>query len=128
MNVVGLGLDLVDIARVERMVERHGNRFLDRVLTRGERAYCAEQVAPARHIAARLAAKEAAFKAFQHGARVPGIGWLNTAVVRDDAGRPGLRFHGLAAETAKRLGVQAALVSLSHTDLQAAAVVILVAP
>ncbi len=67
-------------------------------------------------------------RAFQHGARVPGIGWLNTAVVRDDAGRPGLRFHGLAAETAKRLGVQAALVSLSHTDLQAAAVVILVAP
>jgi holo-[acyl-carrier protein] synthase len=125
MTILGLGIDLVDIQRVERLLEGKGDRALKRLLTEDERSYCLGQPAPARHVAARLAAKEAAYKAFQVAAGARGIGWREMEVVRDTEGRPALRFHGRALDTAKTLRVASALLSISHTDQNAAAVVIL---
>jgi holo-[acyl-carrier protein] synthase len=125
MSVLGLGLDLVSVARVERLLAHKGDRVLARLLTEAEREYCCAQPLPARHVAARLAAKEAAYKAFQVASGARGIGWKETEVVRDKEGKPDLRFYGRAAKTAAKLGVTRAHVSISHTDDTAAAVVVL---
>lgn len=115
---------MVDVARIERLLTRNGERALSRLLTDEERIYCMEQAVPARHVAARVAAKEAAYKALAHPSQSAAIGWREVEVVRELTGRPALQFHGRAAETARRLGVVATLVSLTHTAEQAAAVVI----
>ena len=124
MSVLGVGLDLVSIERVERLLEKGPERVLKRLLTESERSYCKSQPLPARHVAARLAAKEAAYKAFQVAEGARGVGWLDTEVVRDGEGRPELRFHGRALEAMQRLKVTAH-VSISHTNENAVAVVIL---
>jgi holo-[acyl-carrier protein] synthase len=125
MTPVGVGIDVVDVARVARMLARYGERTQERVLTAGEQAYCATQAVPARHVAARLAAKEAAFKAFQAaGARGP-LGWQEVEVQRQPHGEPTLAFHHRAARMVRELDVARALVSLSHSDTQAVAIVVL---
>jgi holo-[acyl-carrier protein] synthase len=122
---LGVGIDLVDVARVQRMLDQLGSRVLDRLLTDAERAYCLSMAVPARHIAVRIAAKEAAFKALQpEEERIP-IGWREIEVERNDEGRPSLRLCGRAHARATALGVRRVMVSLSHSDLQAAAVVML---
>jgi holo-[acyl-carrier protein] synthase len=125
VSVLSLGVDLVSIGRVEGMLADKGGRVLARLLTDSERAYCESQPSPGRHIAARLAAKEAAYKAFQAVKGARNVGWRETEVVRDPDGRPELRFHGRAVEAAARLGVTKAFVSISHTDDNAIAMVIL---
>jgi holo-[acyl-carrier protein] synthase len=126
MTPVGVGIDVVDVARVARMLARHGERTTARVLTAGEWAYCATQAGPARHVAARIAAKEAAFKALQAaGARGP-LNWREVEVRRAPHGEPTLAFHDRAARVMRELGVARALVSLSHSDTQAVAIVVLV--
>lgn len=125
MTVLGLGLDLVDVARVERLWERHAERAARRLLTTEERRYCAGKAAPARHVAARLAAKEAAFKALAGNALARRIWWLELEVVRAAGEPPRLEFHGRAAERCRELGVRRALLTLTHTDRTAGAVVVL---
>lgn len=126
MIPIGIGLDLVDVSRVERLITDYAGRALDRLLTSGEREYCLSQAAPARHVAARVAAKEAAYKALAaDGADAGYVGWREIEVTREMDGRPGLVFHGRAKQTAERLKVVSALVSLTHSDTHAAAVVIL---
>jgi holo-[acyl-carrier protein] synthase len=125
MSVLGVGLDLVSIARVERLLAGKGDQAMDRMLTAAERAYCLSQPVPARHMAARLAAKEAAYKAFQAAEGARGIGWKDTEVTRDGEGRPTLIFTGKAEEAMARLKVKTVHVSISHTDDNAAAVVVL---
>ena len=125
MSILGVGLDLVAIPRVERLIEGKGDRALKRLLTDAERSYCMQQPAPARHVAARLAAKEAAYKAFQAAVGARGIGWREMEVVRDADGRPALEFHGKAHDAAKVLRVASVFLSISHTIDNAAAVVIL---
>jgi holo-[acyl-carrier protein] synthase len=125
MTHLGIGIDLVDVPRVARMLDSKGDRVLARVLTESERAYCVEQAAPARHVAARLAAKEAAFKALNQDGETGWIGWREVEVARRDDGRPTLLFHGRAEEVAQRLGVGSMMVSLTHTETAAAAVVVL---
>ena len=125
MSILGVGLDLVAIERVRRMLDHNGDRVLNRLLTEGERSYCETQPMPARHVAARIAAKEAAYKAFQVAEGARGIGWQEMEVVRDAEGRPSLRFHGRAQEMAERLKLKSAHLSITHTDENAAAVVIL---
>ena len=98
---------------------------MERLLTDAEREYCQSQPRPARHVAARLAAKEAAYKAFQSVSGARNVGWRETEVLRDSDGRPELRFHGRAVEAASRLGVTKAFVSISHTDDNAIAMVVL---
>ncbi len=125
MIVVGLGLDLAAVPRVERMVKRFGERALRRLLTPQERDYCQTRAVPAIHIAARVAAKEAAYKALTQDAGAAAIGWQEIEVTRDDRGRPGLRFHGRALAVATSLGVRQTLVSLTHVETHGAAAVVL---
>lgn len=125
MSVCGLGIDLVAIDRVRRLVERFGDRALERLLTEQERAYCVAKAYPALHVAARIAAKEAAFKALAHDDEGLRISWKDLEIVRDPDGRPALRLHGRAAEAAARMGARGSRVSLTHERSMAAAVVVL---
>jgi holo-[acyl-carrier protein] synthase len=123
--IVGLGVDLVDIARVRRLIESRGDRAMARLFTDGERAYAHDRVDPVRHFAARIAAKEAAFKALAGNDLARGIGWRELEVYTRADGRPDLRLHGRAERRAAELGVTRVLVTISHTDTTAVAVVAL---
>lgn len=122
--ILGSGIDLVEIVRIQQSVERFGQRFLDRVFTSGEQAYCMRKRNAAESLAARFAAKEAAAKALGTGIS-RGVHWLEIEVIREPGGRPGIRFHGRAAEVASRLGVAHTALSLTHTaTLSMASVVV----
>jgi holo-[acyl-carrier protein] synthase len=123
--IVGLGVDLVEIARVRRLVESRGDRALARLFTDGERNYSDYRIDPARHLAARIAAKEAAFKALAGNDLARGIGWRELEVFTRSDGGPLLRLHGRAERRADELGVSRILVTISHTDTMAVAVVVL---
>ncbi|HXE56614.1 MAG TPA: holo-ACP synthase [Gemmatimonadales bacterium] len=124
MSVVGVGIDLVDIARMEAMLARLGDRLLARLLTDRERAYVVAKYSPARHLAARVAAKEATYKALQGLLGSRGIGWREMEVVPDGAGRPAMVLHGLAARLAAEQGPLVVHLSLSHSDRTAGAVAV----
>lgn len=125
MTPVGVGIDLVAVARVARLLERHRARAIERLLTDEEREYCLSQASPAVHIAARVAAKEAAYKALAPGGETAYLPWREFEVTRATTGAPALRLHGKAQVAAARAQVAAALLSLTHTADHAAAIVIL---
>lgn len=122
--IVGSGIDLVEITRIQQSMDRFGQRFLDRIFTRAEQAYCLGKRNAAESFAARFAAKEAAAKALGTGIS-HGVGWLEIEVVRAPGSRPEVRFHGRAAQIAARLGTRHAALSLTHTTTQAMASVVL---
>jgi len=122
--IVGSGIDMVEIGRIERSVERYGQRFLDRVYTRAEQAYCLRKRKAGESLAARFAAKEAGAKALGTGISY-GVNWLEIEVVREPSGRPTVQFHGRAAQIASRLGVARAALSITHTAELAVASVVL---
>jgi holo-[acyl-carrier protein] synthase len=124
MELIGIGIDLVDIARVERMLTRHGDRVTARFLTERERAYVAGTHRPAMHIAARIAAKEAAYKALQALPGARAVSWHDLEVERETEGRPFLVLQGLAGELAERHGPLTLQLSLSHSDATAGAVAV----
>ena len=118
------GVDLIEISRIERMLENHGERFLARVFTPNEVLYCRGRVP---EIAARFAAKEAVSKALGVGMRVlarEGIHWKDVEVVGDHRGKPIVRLFGRAAERAGELGLTEWAVSLTHTKEHAMAFVV----
>jgi holo-[acyl-carrier protein] synthase len=119
--IVGLGLDVVDIARIQRVLaSAHGARFVERTFTAGERAFCDARRDRATHYAARFAAKEAAFKALG----VPeGIGFHDVEVLREE-GAPGLRLSGAAERAAAAAGAWRLHVTLTHDGGVAVAAVI----
>ena len=122
--IVGSGIDLIEIGRIQHSMDRYGSRFLDRVFTGAEQAYCLRKRKSAESFAARFAAKEAGAKALGTGIR-NGVSWLEIEVVRELSGRPTIRFHGRAAQVAARLGVARAALSFTHTaDLAMASVVL----
>jgi holo-[acyl-carrier protein] synthase len=122
--IVGTGIDLTEIGRIQQSIERYGQRFLNRVYTAREQAYCLRKRKSAESFAARFAAKEAGAKALGTGISY-GVNWLEIEVVREPSGRPTLRFHGRAAEFAARLGAAHAALSITHTaDLAMASVVL----
>lgn len=125
MSITGVGVDLVEIERVRHMLAAKGAHVFDRLLTAGEARYCRSRQDPAESVAARLAAKEAVYKALQGKPRARGIGWREIEVVRDEDGRPEVALMGLAAECATALGVRRVMVSLSHTHYAAVAVAVL---
>ncbi len=122
--LIGTGIDITEITRIQKSISRFGDRFLDRIYTPLERTYCLRKRNAAESFAARFAAKEAAAKALGTGIS-HGVTWLEIEVTREPGGRPGLRFHGRAAQIATRLGVQNAALSLTHTDVLAMASVAL---
>jgi holo-[acyl-carrier protein] synthase len=123
--IVGLGIDLVDIERVAQMLARHPERARRRLFTAREVEYAESRAGPAQHYAARLAAKEAAFKALAGTALARGIGWTDIEVASCGGSYPTLQLHGAAGVRARELGVRRALLSLTHSATAAAAVVVL---
>jgi holo-[acyl-carrier protein] synthase len=124
MSVLGIGVDLVECARIQHSMDRFGDRFLHRVFTDGEIEYSMSMKFPARHLAARFAAKEAVSKAFGTGIG-KAMGWRNLDVRKKPSGEPFLVFSGPAQELAAKRGVTSALVTLSHTEHHAMASVVL---
>ncbi len=124
MAVIGVGIDLMEIGRIEESVERFGERFLRRVFTEGERRYAMGKRRPAESLAARFAAKEAAAKALGTGIS-RGVGWQDLEVTREPGQAPQLVLRGRALSWAARLGVRHASLALSHTEHYATAIVIL---
>ena len=123
--ILGTGIDIVEIERVTRSIERYGTRFLERIYTVGEIAYCRrKRHNAAESFAARFAAKEAAAKALGTGIGF-GVTWREIEVGREPAGRPLLLLHGRAAEIANTMGVKHSSISITHTGSQAMAMVIL---
>lgn len=112
--IVGIGTDMIEIARIERSVARYGASFLNRVFTPGEIAYCMAKKNSAESLAARFAAKEAGAKALGTGIS-RGVAWREFEVRRAPGQHPELHLHGRAAEIAARLGVRRVSLSLTHS-------------
>jgi holo-[acyl-carrier protein] synthase len=123
MDIIGLGFDATDIPRVAEIFEKYGERFLHRVFTEGEIAYCTRRKNPVPHLAGRFAAKEAAMKALGTG-HSRGVLWKDIEVFRQ-GGPPQLRLHGGAARRAEQMGVERSLLTITHSDALAMAQVIL---
>ena len=121
--VLGLGSDLIEIARIEKSIERFGARFLERVFTPAEIAYCQTKKNAAESFAARFAAKEAGAKALGTGISY-GIAWPEIEVRREATGRPVLHWSGRALERAEAMGVRRTSLSLTHAREIALAVVV----
>ena len=123
--VLGLGCDVIEVARVRGVVERQGERFLQRVYTEEERAYCYGRAHPFNHLAARFAAKEAVSKCFTVGIGAE-LGWKSASIYHGARSEPLVRLDEKGRELLRRLGATGVLVSLSHTDTVAMAVAALV--
>ncbi len=121
MPIVGHGIDIVETSRIRKLVEAHGDHFLDRVFTRAEQAYCAMN--PKRyfeHLAGRFAAKEAVLKVLGTGWR-GGIAWTDVEVVKEPSGQPKINLTGECARIAKDLGIARWHLSISHIETHATA-------
>jgi len=124
-DVVGLGVDIVEVARIRELMERKGDRLVGRVFTPEEMG-CAAGERGGRYdgLAGRFAAKEAVAKALGTGVR--GFGWSEVQIVEEPSGKPRVRLTGRAAEVAARLGVVHVEVSIAHTRDTAVAVAVAV--
>jgi len=120
VKILGTGIDIVETARIAESIKRHGEKFLARVFTAGEREYCAAMRKPETFYAARFAAKEAISKAFGTGFGAQ-LGWLDIDIRRKASGEPFVILSGDGAATAKRLGVTEIRISMSHSDHYAVA-------
>src|SRR3954453_23756774 len=124
MSVLGIGVDMVESARIEHSLERFAERFLQRVFTTGEIEYCQSMKFPARHFAARFAAKEAVSKAFGTGIG-KAMGWRDIDVHREASGQPFVVLEGGAKQLAAERGISAVWISLSHTEHHAVAAIVI---
>ena len=124
--IEGFGVDIVEVKRIKAAAKKFGARFLDRIFTKRELAYCRRKGAPEQHLAARFAAKEAVYKAFGGDGKNP-IAWTDVEIVNDRYGKPLVILKGTAKKLMAKRGVKKAVVSLSHTKNYAVASVVLVA-
>ena len=120
MSLIGTGIDIVEVARIEQLLTRQGKKFLGRVFTKAEAEHCMSKARPAVHLAARFAAKEAVAKALGTGFS-RGVRMRDIEVVAADKGPPRARLHGAAARRYDALGGGGILLSLSHTGEYAVA-------
>lgn len=121
--IVGLGVDIAEVSRVQAAIERHGEHFLRRVFTDAEIAYCERHRNRFERYAGRFAAKEAAMKALGTGWR-KGVRWVDVEVTRNGAGKPSIALHGRAGEFAAKMKVRNISLSITHTGDTAYAQVI----
>src|SRR6058998_3131809 len=122
--ILGIGIDIIEVARIHASYERFGERFLKRILHPNEISYCLSHKAPAPFVAARFAAKEAISKAFGTGIGAQ-LGWKDMEVGRKESGEPFVILHGAGQQLVASRGARLVLISLSHTQAHAAAVAVL---
>ena len=122
--IVGMGIDVAEVPRIQAVIESQKERFLRRVYTLDEVAYCEQFKNKYERYAGRFAAKEAAMKALGTGWR-RGVRWVDFEVVREKGGRPTIRLDGEAKKIAEELGVKRIALSITHTEAQALAQVIM---
>ncbi len=122
--VVGIGVDIVDVRRVEDLLARYRDRFLSRVFTEAEAEYAARGAREAERLAGRFAVKEAVLKAFGTG-KSQGILWRDVETVRGAWGRPEVKLSGRACDHMRRVGGTRVHVSLAHDGGKAVAFVII---
>jgi holo-[acyl-carrier protein] synthase len=120
MNLVGIGIDVVEVSRIKSSLDEFGEKFLTRIFTEAEREYCEKQKRPELHFAARFAAKEAIAKAFGTGIGKE-VGWLDMEIIRRPSGEPGVHLSGAAEKHAESRAVTRVMVSLTHAKHYAAA-------
>jgi holo-[acyl-carrier protein] synthase len=121
--IVGLGVDIAEIDRIESAMRRHGLSFVERIFTPAEIAYCERHRNQAERFAGRFAAKEAAMKALGTG-WAHGVRWVDIEVVRERGGKPALKLSGASLEIAGRLGVKNIALTITHSGNTALALVI----
>jgi holo-[acyl-carrier protein] synthase len=126
--VVGVGIDLVDLERVRALLANKGEQAMTRFFSDNERQYLATRPDATGHAAARIAAKEAVYKAMQALPGARGVGWREIEVSRDPEGRPAIRLHGLAARVSDERGGLQIRISLTHSAVSAGAIAIVEAP
>ena len=124
LTVIGVGIDLVDLSRVSRLLVAKGDQALERFFTDAERVYLSSRPDPTGHAGARIAAKEAVYKALQSLPGARGVGWREIEVTRDGDGRPAIALHGLAARLASEAGGIRIEISLTHSESTAGAVAV----
>jgi holo-[acyl-carrier protein] synthase len=120
MPIIGHGIDLVEVARIERMRADHGRHFLDRCFTPAEQAYCLDHKRPGPHLAGRFAAKEAVLKVLGTGWRGE-IAWTDMEILNNPAGKPELTLTGECSRVAAALGISRWQISITHTETHAMA-------
>ena len=120
MNLLGIGIDVVEVERIGSSMDEFGEKFVNRIFTNAEQEYCKSQKRPAIHYAARFAAKEAIAKAFGTGIGKE-ISWLDMEIVREDSGEPKVMMSGGGATYAEKLKVADIKISLTHAEHYAAA-------
>lgn len=126
MNLVGIGIDVVEVSRIKSSLDEFGERFLTRIFTESEQEYCLKQKRPELHFAARFAAKEAIAKAFGTGIGKE-VGWLDMEIVRKPSGEPEVKLSGDALKHSESKGIQQVMVSLTHAKHYAAANAVIMA-
>lgn len=124
VKILGIGLDAIETARIDKLISSKGESFSLRVFTEAEIAYCESKKNRSQHYAARFAAKEAFMKALGTGKQL-GISWREIEVDNDELGKPGIRLSGRALEIAQKKGITAIHLSLTHLKEMAIAVVVL---
>ncbi len=112
--IEGFGVDIVEVKRIKAAVKKFGARFLEKIYTKRELAYCKRKGIPEQHLAARFAAKEAVYKAFGGDGKNP-IAWTDVEIINDGNGKPVVELKGTARKLMLKRGVKKAVVSLSHT-------------
>jgi holo-[acyl-carrier protein] synthase len=123
--IIGIGIDIVEIDRMRRMISHQSDRLIERLFTPAEARYALAHVEPALHFAARVAAKEATYKALSGNPLAKAVGWREIEVLLREDGAPYLMLHGRARDRAAELDVARTLVSLTHSKTAAVAVVVL---
>ena len=120
MEIVGIGTDIVECLRIAKMIERHGEQFINRIYTQHEIEYCSKRGAATQHYSGRWAAKEAVLKALGTGwAR--GISWRDIEIRNDASGRPTVRLAGGARDVCEKLEISQMQISISHCRTHATA-------
>ena len=120
MNVIAHGVDMVECERIQQAIDRHGERFLNRVFTATEQAYCGARKRRIEHLAGRFASKEAVLKVLGTG-WTGGIAWTDIEVSNEGSGKPVVQLSGRCKEIADELGLANIIISISHISTHAIA-------